>query len=322
MKRTALFVWGLVMLAIGFGVLGMVVYVMFFAPPEEREERNPTLHIVMGLVIVGGGVYRIGQAFGHFAKAKREAVDDLAAGASTEVGRSPGGSNIIRYERAVPEFVAADMSDSVMEEVCAHLAEHGLEVASVFHEIVSTHVHIDVHVVQPTAERPWITLFTTGMSDLPMSAPEGAEDRRFAELMINLEPSWDLSKERVDDPTNYWPIRLLKMLARFPHEYGTWIWSGHSIPNGDPAEPYAPGTGLSGALLVVPTTLPPDASAIPTSKGEVQMLEIVPVHDDEMQMKLDAGIDALLALFADREVSRVVDRTRPSVLRSSSSGLS
>ena len=29
----------------------------------------------------------------------------------------------------------------------------------------------------------------------------------------------------------FWPIQMLKFLARFPHEYKTWLGWGHTIPN-------------------------------------------------------------------------------------------
>ena len=51
---------------------------------------------------------------------------------------------------------------------------------TVFHEIVSDQIHLDVHAVAPGPGHEWWTLFTTGMSDLPMSVPPQAEDRRFA----------------------------------------------------------------------------------------------------------------------------------------------
>ncbi len=43
----------------------------------------------------------------------------------------------------------------------------------VLHEKKSSTVHIDVHVVRPTATRPYFTLLTSGMSDLDMRVPMG-----------------------------------------------------------------------------------------------------------------------------------------------------
>ena len=65
----------------------------------------------------------------------------------------------------------------------------------VFHELISDQVHIDLHWVKPTAERPFHTLVTSGMSNLPMTTPPGAEEVRYAELSICLPADWKLSEE-------------------------------------------------------------------------------------------------------------------------------
>src|SRR5690606_35651519 len=105
-----------------------------------------------------------------------------------------------------------------MDAICAHFTEHVGEASMVFHEIVSDLVHIDVHQIPPSDERPFWTLYTTGMSDRPMSAPEGAEDCRYAELMIKLPAAWPIDRLNewpqggADAETErmYWPVRWLK----------------------------------------------------------------------------------------------------------------
>lgn len=120
------------------------------------------------------------------------------------------------------------------------------------HEIVSDLVHVDIHIVKPIAERPFYTILTSGMSDRPMTVPEGAEAFQYAELMICLPDTWLLHEDELEDESNYWPIRLLKMLARLQHEYDTWLAIDHTVPNGDPSEPYADNTDFVCALLAVP----------------------------------------------------------------------
>jgi hypothetical protein len=53
------------------------------------------------------------------------------------------------------------------------------EIHDVYHELISDLVHIDIHHVAPDDERPFHTLVTSGMSDLPMTVPEGVEALRF-----------------------------------------------------------------------------------------------------------------------------------------------
>src|SRR5262245_45453724 len=126
------------------------------------------------------------------------------------------------------EFEIAIGDTENIELISDHIGRHYGKIAVVWHEIISDLVHVDVHWVQPTAERPYHTLVTSGMSDRPMTVPAGAEEHRYAELMLSLPADWPLSSEAFQDDSNYWPVRLLKMLARFPHEYDTWMCFGHT----------------------------------------------------------------------------------------------
>ena len=184
---------------------------------------------------------------------------------------SPSGGPIYRHkERSIPFQPAAGDPEHI-ERISEHIERHFGPVAGVYHELISDLVHIDVHVVNPTPQRNCYTLVTSGLSEAPMSVPEGLEALRFAELFIQLPPTWPLhelnkvaARRREESPAEaaaaerwYWPIRWLKTLARLPHEYDTWLGEGHTVPNGDPPEPYAEGTALCGAMLVEPTLVPP-----------------------------------------------------------------
>lgn len=102
-----------------------------------------------------------------------------------------------------------------------HFAKYIGPIHSVFHEILSDLIHVDVHYIKPSEKHNYHTLFTTGMSYLPMSTPERLEEYQYAELVVCLPPDWPISDEALRDNKYYWPIRWLKMLARFPHEYET-----------------------------------------------------------------------------------------------------
>jgi len=90
-----------------------------------------------------------------------------------EVERSESGAPIIRHEQRDRDRTSPDMSDSCIEQISDHVERHIGPIESVFHEIISDTVHVDVHFVPPTEARPWTTLVTSGMSDRPMAAPEG-----------------------------------------------------------------------------------------------------------------------------------------------------
>jgi hypothetical protein len=132
------------------------------------------------------------------------------------------------------------------------------------------------------------------MSDLPMNAPEELEDVSHAELVICLPPDWPLREQDLKEEANYWPIRLIKMLARFPHEYSTWLWVTHSVPNGDPPESYARNTKLCCAMIDYPFLLGPEFAILEREDGaKVHFLAVVPLYKEEMAYKLKHGYDAL-----------------------------
>jgi hypothetical protein len=240
--------------------------------------------------------------------------------------KSPGGSQILRHEY-VERGLTPPPSESRAEEVEKGIAATFGEPVTVFHEIVSDVVHLDVHLVPPTSGREWWTLFTTGMSDRPMTVPPGAEELRFAELMVKLPPSWEMQRLQVTPPPPdverwYWPMRELKKLARLPHEYSTWLGFGHSIPNGDPPAPFAPDTGLCGWVLLPPLEVPPEARQVRLQDGNVVHLYVLhALHRDEMELKLSRGMDALLDLFERANLSEVLDPGRPSLVEKKRFGL-
>jgi hypothetical protein len=208
---------------------------------------------------------------------------------------------------------AAEGDPATTEAIERHIARHFGEPATVWHEIVSDRVHIDVHVVEPTDARPYFTLVTTGMSDLPMTVPSGDDSSQYAEMMISLPPDWPLSQEAFRDERAYWPIRLLKVIARLPHEYQTWIAEWHTVPNGDPAEPYAPDCPFTGVLLAPMIRCAPEARTIEVDGGKVvTLLALIPLHPAEMDLKLAQGAGALIDAFDRAGVSELLDPARSS----------
>ena len=212
--------------------------------------------------------------------------------------------------RSRPFEPAVGQQDSI-EAVTAWAEEHLGPVETVLHEIVSDLVHLDVHVVPPYGERRCFTLVTSGMSDRPMSLPEEADSSPYAELMISLPADWPLNQEAFQDESNYWPVRWLKMMARLPHEYDTWLGVGHTVPNGNPAEPFAPNTNQCCMLVLPPVGLKAEAWSTTASDGrQISFFALCPIYEEEMELKLRKGTDALLARFERVGVDIVVDPRR------------
>lgn len=212
-----------------------------------------------------------------------------------------------------PELAYGD--EELIEQLSNHIEAHIGPIKMVYHELISPYVHVDVHHVEPTPERPWHVLVTTGMSEKPMTTPAGVpDDCRHAELLVSLPAEWKISEEAFKDERNYWPLHLLKQLARLPHQYDTWLGFGHSIPNGDPAEPYAPDTRLNGALVIPPLTLPEEFHQFQRPDGTVVCFwSLLPVYAEEMDLKLRKGTEVLLEHIERAGITDIIDKARPNV---------
>ncbi len=227
---------------------------------------------------------------------------------------SPGGSPILVHSRE-KDFTPAQ-GESHIEAISAHIERHLGPISGVFHEIISDLVHIDVHVVPASEPFPYLRLVTSGMSDLPMTLPEGAPGSAYMELMVTLPADWPISGDAFEDEWNYWPVRLLKTLARLPHEYDTWLGFGHTIPNGHPAEPYAPGVGFDGAIVLPPVTAPEGFGTLQLDDARtIEFMSIVPLYPEEMDLKLKKDAEALLDRFDAKSIQDVIVPGRVNVAR-------
>jgi hypothetical protein len=225
---------------------------------------------------------------------------------------SLSGSPIHRHGEATPW--ATPPGEEFIQEISAHIETHLGPIDTVYHEIVSDTVHVDVHIVKPTEDSRFTRLVTSGMSDLPMRIPDGSDVPKYAELLITLPADWRTDQASFADESWYWPVGLIKSLARLPHKHETWLGFGHSIPNGDPAQPYAPNTELCGAIVLPSVTVPSGFHVleIPGVKS-VTFYSFVPLYAREMELKLRLGTDKLLDRFDRKDVSDVVDIKRPDV---------
>ena len=227
---------------------------------------------------------------------------------------SPGGSALMEHGQPARSVQSGDGFHENAERVERHIATHLRPPETVWHEVVSHLVHIDVHVVPPGPKDPFITLVTAGMSAWPMELPKGVGRPRFAELCVRLPMDWPITQADFEDESAYWPIRMLKHLARRPHEHNTWLDFGHTIPNGDPPLPYAEDAQFCCALLLPPFMLPePDWEVGDAERTKIRLMAVMPLYKEEMELRLNAGTDALLDRFEAAGIDLDIDISRPNV---------
>jgi hypothetical protein len=219
--------------------------------------------------------------------------------------RSAG--NVIRHD----QFVSGKLSTgdpALTAAIDAHVTKHYDEPALVWHELVSPNVHIDVLIVDPAPGRPTKLLVTSGMSERAMADANGP---LHAELLMALPPEWEIA-DAEGRPS--WPITLLQTLASFPHDYDTVLWTGHTVPNDDPPEPYASSTRLCGVILAPPLLTADGFDELDAGDRNIRFLAVIPLHAAEMNYKLEHGADALFDLLDAADLTETLDEHRPSVV--------
>ena len=227
---------------------------------------------------------------------------------------SPGGSNIYRYEERQDQdkLHLPDRERVYAPEIEEHFNTifPGRE-TGVIHEIMSEFVHIDLHVMRPTAKEPFWVVYTTGMSDLPMTPPpQVKEDITRAELYILLPGDWPLDQFGPGASMSVcWPVTLLQFLARFPHAYNTWLAYGHTVPNGADYQPFADDVGFGGVVLNWGNG---PLGAVEAKDGQrVFCYQVVPCYKEEIEYKLKYGMDKLHELLRQHEALGILDPKRP-----------
>jgi hypothetical protein len=238
-----------------------------------------------------------------------------------EPEKSESGTRIYRYtESHEKKFEPAAGDGESIELITEHIERHVGPIETVFHEIVSDQVHIDVYWVKPNSDQPFHVLVTSGMSDKPMNTPVDLEVPKYMELCILLPAYWkiqaeeDKSAEEVfSDENVYWPVRWLKMVARFPHSFNTWVGAEHTIPNGEHAEPFAESTQLGCMMLFPSITLGEEFFELRTNKKVINFLCLYPLYREEMDFKLRHGTDKLLDKLEAAGIDDVVDPVRKNV---------
>lgn len=209
---------------------------------------------------------------------------------------------------------AGEGDAELIDLISGHIERWIGPVSFVLHERDSEAVHIDVHCVAPTPERNIWTLVTSGMSQRPMRVPDDLPDPMFVELVAFLPPRWPINPESFRNESSYWPIRWLRMLARFPHRYQTWLGYGHTIPNGDPPQPFAPNTRFCCMLIAPMLSAPEEFCRIERpADRDIHLYAVQPLYAEEMAFKLAHGTDALLDRFDACAVDDIIDVNRGAV---------
>ena len=223
-------------------------------------------------------------------------------------GDDPDGEAPEDKESGVPEVY----TEEEMKAVEGHIQQYFGKFENVFHELSSPDIHVDICVVPPSKERNYYTLITMGMGAHRMNVPEELAEYKLerAELAIALPGNWKLKHEDLKNERWYWPIRLLKTLARLPIASDTWLGFGHTMDN---EEDFAKGTKLCAAMLTGPQDTEDGSEVCILPSGEeVNFYQVIPLYREELEYKMEHDADALLDKMDG--ISFVTYNTRPNAM--------
>jgi len=197
-----------------------------------------------------------------------------------------------------PAIVSEQLARLVIETMESHYGP----IDGQFRETAAKHVSIDIHVIPPNEKSDRYTLFTTGMSALPMKVPEDYPFPPLAELVLRVPASWAKDPAQLQTGALSWPVRWLRDLARMPHQYGSWLGEGHTVPNGDPPHPLAAHPAFAGCSTVPGYCLQPHSFLKARDGQSVVMLDVLALTAHEMEYKVNFGMDELMNLLEKRDV--------------------
>ncbi len=144
-------------------------------------------------------------------------------------------------EMEVPDFAAAHkilIGEKTAER--GPLADWRLQIAG--------EPEVTIHLIPVNEKCDHQTLFTVGLSDknLPMREFRHA----YHELRVMLPAEWPLTEAVFNDPQQKWPVEWLKRIVEELRSGDYWPEEPMLFMNGDPPEPLAPNTKLSGWLCL------------------------------------------------------------------------
>ena len=212
----------------------------------------------------------------------------------------------------LPQYLYEEAELDVLDQfICDMFGDY----KNVFHEIASPDVHLDVCIVDPTEEEPYYKLVTMGAGAYKMQIPEQWQKYQldYAEYVICLPKDWNLNSGENND---YWPIKLLKDVARLPIWCDTWLSYGHTTQSDEEGSAYASNTEFNSVVLNFAANKKGDIRLIMPSGKTINFYEIVPLYPEELQYKIENGADALFELFEKKGISyKVLDLNRKNALR-------
>lgn len=199
-------------------------------------------------------------------------------------------------------------TEKEMEKVSAYIEQQYGKSDLVGHELASPDIHCDIVIVPPTDEQPYYKLVTMGAGAYKMNVPSELKsevcDR--AEYVIFLPKDWNIQSSKEED---YWPIRMLKTIARLPLRSEDLLCYTHSVNLTDDGSPLAENTQFNSCVLLV--SVGKDNQVVKPLKlsllgKKVAFYQLYPLYQEELDYKLEHSFDELIDIIDDKDIENLV----------------
>lgn len=208
------------------------------------------------------------------------------------------------------QFIALDE-----DAIDKHIEKHIGECDTVIHGFNGD---LHVYVVKPTEDRPFFTLITAGLSGFQMPLPETVRGKQRklmerCELMVYLPPDWQMPPVVAGWDAASWPITMMKAVAKYLVTENTFICPTHGFKHiRENQLPLTDESLLRGLLIVSPIKETQDFAVLKIGRAYVNFNVVVPLTDDEFELKQKMGFAGLVRFLDDGSLPVICDAQRKS----------
>ena len=161
---------------------------------------------------------------------------------------------------------------------------------------------------------PVTIILTNGLRNYSMPVPEKFKEQEHVELCFCLPSYWDLSA--TENENMQWPLKWLDKLTKHVIEKETWYGPGHTFANGSPPQPFSQMMKPNHLILLEPIKLEEHLSPLQTSEKTIHFLAIVPIYEQEFDIKMAKGFGKFSRTFRARNANEIVDDFRENIYAS------
>ena len=177
-----------------------------------------------------------------------------------------------------------------------------------FDDIQDKDFPVDIFWIRNSGKRDFQILLTAGVSQKAMDVPNESGICPYIELALLLPSDWKTEEDDLKNPVWGWPIPLLKIIGRFPHDNNCLLTFGHSLALS--VEHPLPGTKFTAVLLLKSIHLPESFQHISAQDKEIEIYLVFPLYQSEFEYLEKNPVFSLLELFDKKGITDIVNVNR------------